>query len=153
MSEKKFYPKWNVVVKKGKIVFEDREGFDVHLIPLEGKEMHIILKDRTTDRSRQEEKYYHAVVVRMIAEEMCVTEQETHEFLKKMFLTVEEKSNNGYRYERVQSTTELTDKSYREYWKKCQRWAALPTGDEGLGPDSGLNLYIPDPNEVDYSTF
>lgn len=149
MKEAHIYPKFPVTITGGSVVFEDREAFDTHLIPYEGKEMDIILKRRVKERSRQEEKFYHSVVVKMVAEAMDITREETHKFLAGMFLTIEEESN-GFRYTRVMSTTELSDDAYREYWKQCILWAALPTKDNGLSQDSGLNLYIPYPNEVDY---
>ncbi len=120
---------------------------------MEGKTMHVIVKDIAKDRSRQEEKYYHAVVVRMVAEAMDIADQEAHELLKKMFLTVEEKTSTGFRFRRVLSTTDLSDKAYRNYWENIIRWAAQPTDDEGLGPSSGLGLSIPYPNEMDYDHF
>ena len=90
----------------------------------------------------------------MVADEMGIDDQEAHGFLKNLFLKTEERSSNGkYRYVRTTSTTELNDQAYRSYWTKCQRWASLPTKASGLGIDSGLSLYIPDPNEVDYDNY
>ena len=150
LKENKIYPKWVVRILDGKVVFKDRENFDRHLIPFEEKEMHLILKHIHKERSRQEEKYYHAVVVRMVAGAMDISDQEAHEQLKKLFLTVEERSPLGFRYTRVMSTTELSDKAYREFWEKCVKWAALPTLEDGLSQESGLELYVPLPNEIDY---
>lgn len=151
LSEKKFYKNWDVVVSGRRVNFKDREAFDDHLVPLDGKEMVLVLKDKVKERSRAEEKFYRGVVVPMIAEEMGASLQPTHEMLAKFFLTVEEKTPAGYRFSRVQSTTELSDKAYRKFWNDCIKWAALPTDDDGLSVDSGLSLYIPMPNEVDYS--
>lgn len=154
LSEKKIYPNWKVKIQNGKVVFEDREKFDQHLIPMEGKEKYLIVKDISKSRSRQEEKFYRAVVVNMVAEEMSIEAEEAHNMLKKMFLVEYEETSSGYRYTRVQSTTELSDKAYREYWGKCISWAALPTKHEGgISPDSGLGLYIPMPNEVNYEDY
>ena len=150
LKEHKIYPKWKIKIIDGKVVFQNRESFDKHLIPYEGKDMELIVKHVVKDRSRQEEKFYHAVVVRMVAEAMDIADQEAHEFLKKLFLTVEEMSPTGFRYTRVMSTTELSDKAYREYWEKCIKWAALPPAEDGLSVESGIELYIPYPNEVDY---
>ena len=152
--ERKVYPKWRATVRSGKIIIENDEAFQRHLIPYEGRDMIVIVRPYFKDRSRQEEKYYHAVVVEMIAEAMEITHDEAHNFLRSMFLKVEERSGDGkYRYERIMSTTELNDKAYREYWQKCVRWAALPTDPNGLGPDSGLELYISEPNEIDYESW
>lgn len=163
LKERKIYPKWKATIQFGKLKVERGKDFANYLVPFKGKEMQVIVKPWTKDRSRQEEKFYHAVVVAMIAEAMEMERQEVHEMLKRMFLTIEESKiiKRGWverikgekeikiRYKRVMSTTELSDKAYREYWEQCIRWAALPTKD-GLGPDSGLELYIPYPNEVDY---
>lgn len=153
LAEKKIYPKWIVEIHNGEMLFERPKDFKEHLIPYEGKQMTVTVKNVFKSRSRQEEKYYHAVPVRMIAAAMDISDQEAHEFLKQMFLTVEEQSPAGFRYTRAMSTTELSDKAYREYWESVVRWAAQPTEDDGLGPSSGLNLYIPLPNEVDYENF
>lgn len=160
LKERKIYPKWRATIEFGKLKVDSGKDFANYLIPFNGKEMQVIVKPWTKDRSRQEEKFYHAVVVKMVAEAMEIERQEAHEMLKGMFLRTEEskivkrQTTTGekefkIRYERVMSTTELSDKAYREYWEQCIRWAALPTKD-GLGPDSGLELFIPYPNEVDY---
>ena len=153
MAEKKIYPKFKATAKGGRLYLDEESKFSEYLVMLDGRNLHVIVKPATKDRSRQEEKYYHAVVVNMIAQAMDIMPQEAHEFLKRMFLLTEERTGNGIRYERVQSTTELSDAAYREYWTKCLNWAALPTLGYGLGQDSGLNLYIPLPNEVDYSSY
>ena len=151
LKEKGIVPKWKVIVQKGKIVFNDRKMFEEYIQRYEGKEMQLVIKNLSKDRSRSEEKYYHAVVVRMIAEEMQVTNEEAHEFLKGMFLKTERRTESGIRYQHIMSTTELDDRAYDEYiFEKCIRWASLPTQDDGLSHDSGLGLYIPHPNEVDY---
>ncbi len=151
-KENKFWPKWPVkIAEDGKVLFHDKEAWERFKIPFRGKDMDLILKHRVKERSRQEEKYYWAVVVRMVAEEMGIGRQEAHELMANLFLSVEEKTPAGFRYKRVISTTELSDKRYDEYvFKECIPWAARPTEDDGLSEDSGLALYIPLPNEVDY---
>lgn len=155
LKDRKIYPVWDVTVEGGKVHFKDREAFDKHLIPLEGKEdLELVIKRKVKSRSRQEEKFYHAVVVRMVASHMDITDQEAHELLKRLHLTSEERveldDGRIIRYTRTASTTELGDTAYREYWEHCIRWASLPTKDEGLGQDSGLGLYIPYPNEAEW---
>jgi len=165
LKERKIYPKWEATARGGRLYYNDEGKFSNHLIPYNGKRLQVIVKPYSKNRSRQEEKFYHAVVVRMVAEAMDISDQEAHEFLKSLFLTVEEskivqrKTMDGMlkmetlRWERVMSTTELNDKAYREYWDKCIHWAALPTKPSGLGQDSGLEIFIPFPNEVDYKDY
>ncbi len=153
MKEREFYKIWNIEVHNGKILFEQKKEFEESLVRLDGKKLHMIVKPRVKDRSRQEEKFYRGVVVQMIAREMDTEPGVVHRMLADWFLREEEVDSKGRRFERTLSTTELSDKAYRDYWKKCQKWAALPTGPGGLGPESGLQLYVPDPNEVDYSNY
>ena len=160
LKEKKIYPKFTGTAKGGRLFFDNESQFSKYLLVLDSKPLEIIVKPKHKDRSRQEEKFYHAVVVRMVAEAMGTEDQEAHDFLRGLFLTEEEsrqietpKGHKTIRYERILSTTELSDKAYREYWGKCVSWAALPTKPEGLGIDSGLELYIPMPNEVDFSNW
>lgn len=154
-TDKTIYPAFDCAVYGGKVVLKDKQAFDNHLVPFEGKDnLQLILKRKVKSRSRQEEKFYHAVVVRMVAQAMSIVDQEAHEFLKRMFLKTEERvvvsDGRVVRYERVQSTTELGDRAYREYWEGIIRWAIQPTKMDGLAPDSGLGLYIPMPNEAEW---
>jgi hypothetical protein len=153
LKEKKFYPIFKAKAWKGNLVFEKKDDLRQYLYGIDEKRVDVVIKKEVKHRSRQEEKYYHGVIVGMVAEAMSIENQQAHEFLKSLFLRVEEKTPSGFRMERILSTVELSDASYREYWGKCQRWASLPTLDEGLGLDSGLSLFIPSPNEVDYSNY
>lgn len=153
LKERKFYPKFIAYAKGGRLEILKKDEFARYMAALDGKELEVTAKPRAKDRSRQEEKYYHAVVVRMVADAMGTTDQEAHEFLKKLFLTEEETTSKGIRFERTLSTTELSDSAYREFWGKCVQWAALPTLPGGLNQSSGLELYIPFPNEADYDNY
>lgn len=148
-------PTWDIMVIDNQIEFKDLESFKKHLIPLEGRDnLQLTIKRKIKGRSRQEEKYYYAVPVKFVAEAMDITREEAHEFLKNLLLREETSIMLGdgtfVRYERTMSTTELSDARYREYWKDVIQWAALPTEDDGLSRTSGLGIYIPDPNEVDW---
>lgn len=154
VKEREIVPKWNVEIHGNKVVFELRKEFDAYLIPFEGKQMHLILKKRHKSRSRAEEKYFHAVVCHMIGEAMSISADEAKEFLRGLFLEIEEKSPAGYRYTRLLSTTELSDKAYHKFiFDEVLPWAALPTGEDGLSRDSGLQLRLPLPNEVSYDDY
>lgn len=147
----RIYPRWKAKTSGGRLYVDNQGGFSSYLQSLNGKELEVIVKPKVKVRSRKEEKYFHAVVVRMVAEAMSIEDESAKEFLRRLFLTVEERSADGkYRYTRVLSTTDLDDKGYREFWEKCIRWAILPTKPSGLSLDSGLELYIPYPNECDW---
>jgi hypothetical protein len=146
---------FDCAVINGELQIFDQESFYKHLIPFEGAEgLQLVLKKKVKSRSRQEEKYYYAVPVKYVAEAMDITREEAHDFLKDLLLKTEESvvtpSGTVARYTRTMSTTELGDAAYRDYWGEVLKWAALPTEDEGLSRTSGLGLYIPSPNEVDW---
>ena len=158
MATKHIHPTWRAEVSdEGKLTIQERERFDRYVERYAGKDnMAVIVKPYRKSKSRQEERYYHAVPKMMIAEAMDMTPEEAHQFLCDMFLT-EEKSVtvNGQkmRYTRTKSTTELNDAEYHDFvFERVLRWASLPTGD-GLDQNSGLGLYIPLPNEVDYENY
>lgn len=158
MGTKHIYPTWPVDIDpNGKVEVKDKEQFEVYARNYAGNEkMKIVLKPFNKARSRQEEKYYHAVTKTMVAEAMDIEPEEAHEFLCRLLLTVEETAEvNGkkIRYTRTKSTTELDDEQYRDFWQRANRWASLPTQDYGLDINSGLEIYIPDPNEADYSNY
>lgn len=155
LKDRSVIPAWNCAVYNGQILVEDKKGFENFLAIHEGKEgLQLVLKKKVKTRSRNEEKFYHAVVVKMVAEGMDIMREEAHEFLKHMFLRTEERvvlpDARVIRYERTMSTTELSDSAYREYWETVIKWAALPTLPEGLTVRSGLELYIPYPNEAEW---
>ena len=158
LKERKVYPKFTATQYAGRLIIENNNSFNAYLVSLGNKQLDVIVKPKTKDRSTQENKYYYGVVVRSIAEFMCIDDHEAHEFLKGLFLTTTEQKEiadgKTIIYERVLSITELSDVAFREYWKKCVNWAALPTDEEtGLNITSGLGLYIPLPNEVDFENW
>lgn len=155
LKDRTIVPAWDVMIIDNEVVIKDDDAFHKHLIPLEGREnLQLVIKREIKGRSRQEEKFYHAVPVKFVAEAMDITRDEAHKFLKNLILKTEESvvlaDGQVVRYERVMSTTELSDAAYREYWNDVIRWAALPTEDDGLSRRSGLALFIPMPNEVEW---
>jgi organic radical activating enzyme len=96
-------------------------------------------KKRTSPQNR----YYHGIVVPMVRkgiEEMGteITLQETHEFLKARFNSVElVNKESGEVHQVPKSTAGLTTVEFNEFIEKIQRFAA-----EFLG------IVIPDPGEV-----
>lgn len=161
MATDKIYPRWKCIVdSEGMLKVVERDKFYEYLQRYAGNdEMQMVVRPFVKHRSRQEEKYYHAVVVQSVADAMDCDPAYAHDFLRGLFLTVEESTiresdKKKIRYTRVRSTTELSDKEYHSYiFEKCVPWAGRPTEDYGLDQESGLGLYIPTPNEVDWSQY
>lgn len=153
LKESKATPKWAVRLdEKGRIAFYDTPGWQKYKAQFHGKDAELILKKKVKSRSRQEERYYWGVVVERVSEALGTSRDAAHELMAGLFLRIEETSPAGIRYNKVMSTTELGDERYDRYiFKECVPWASTPTDEEtGLTQESGLGLFIPLPNEVDY---
>lgn len=155
LHERKIYPKFVAQYKDGKLRIENSEEFFRYLIVFADRPFHLVPKKIHKERSRQEEKFYRGYILPAIAESMAIPEDEVHAMLAAMFLTEECRTDSGYRYTRVLSTTELSDIAYRQYWERVILWAAQPTNEEegGLNQSSGIGLPLKYPNEIDFESF
>ncbi len=158
-KQQALYPIWRAHVDTSGVLYvTDAKNFDIYLEKFKDKDVLVTVKRVSKDRSNKEERYCWRVVYELIAQAMETSREEAHELCKTLFLTEEEsttlKDGRVIRYKRTKSTTELNDKEYHTYiFEKVIPWAALPTEDTGLGQNSGLGIYIPLPNEVDYDQF
>jgi hypothetical protein len=112
-------------VVKGKISLDLRERFKTYLCSLEGKRVELILRERQSGRSDDQNRYYHGVVVKMLSDHTGYSPEEMHDTLKERF--------------RVKTTTKLSVAEFQDYIARIVRWAA-----------DDLELPIPDPDQVDY---
>ena len=90
------------------------------------------IKAPTKQRSNQESKYYWAVVVGLISQELGYTPEETHETLKAHFLM----ETTG-KLPKIISTADLSTTAFEQYMKTIREWAAVD-----------LNIFIPLPGEA-----
>ena len=111
-------------VEKGRIVLDNRDRFRIYLASFETKRIELVLRERTEQRSEQQNAYYHGVVVKMISDATGHDPQETHQKMKDHF--------------KVGTTTKMKTAEFQEYIENCRRFAA-----------EFLSLNIPDPNSVD----
>lgn len=83
-------------------------------------------------RSNQANRYYHGVVVHLIADALkdagwepseC-THDAVHEMLKRRFLTVSKRLNEEEYIDRTRSTTELDKEEFSAYIEHCVQFAA-----------------------------
>jgi hypothetical protein len=88
-------------------------------------------------RSKGENKYFHGVVLPMIAMEIGDLETEVKEELKAMFLGYTETNKFGVVVSKVKPTSSLTTQEMEKFLDDCRHWAY-----------HFLNLVIPLPNEI-----
>lgn len=75
-------------------------------------------------RSSHQNRYYHGVIVSLIAEETGNDPHVVHEALKKKFLDKEIAYLGKEQIEVPVSTTSLTTSQMEDYHTKCRIWAA-----------------------------
>lgn len=126
------------VDKNGELVIKDREMLRKYLvINLREKDVDVSVKPHKKQRSLKENSYYWGVIVRLVADEMGVLDDEAHDYLKALFLK-KGVEINGKRYEVVRSTTSLSTTEFEYFVSKARIWASTELG-----------LNIPEPNQVE----
>lgn len=127
-------------VAQGKLILDNPNRYLVRLSKLEGKRIELSICKEKSKRSLNQNSAYWGIAIEILRE--CeafggYTKEEIHDSLRKEFLGQVD-PNTGLT--RIRSTTDLNTVEFNEYYAAIQRWAA-----------SFLDVYIPDPNEIDYS--
>ena len=120
-------------IEKGKLHLHDQMQFSLALAQLEGKYVEVIVRKKRSQRSLQQNSYYHGVVVTMLSEFLGYERDEMHIILRFKFLR--QVSEKGI--ENALSTTKLSTGDMEDYLDRIRRWAA-----------QDLDFYIPLPNET-----
>ena len=106
--------------------------FERYVKALNGKRIELVLRRHKTQRSSNQNRYFHGVVCKLISEDTGYEVEEVKEILRQKFLLIDEGG-----FSRCRSTTSLDTAEMAEFTDKCRRWAATQ-----LGVD------IPDPGQV-----
>ena len=126
-------PVFRAQIKTGIIIFDRPNEAYGYLQDLEGKYVEVVVRKERSERSNNQNKYYHGVVVKMLSDFTGYDRDEVHEILKHEFL---KKVNTGG-FEYVKSTAKLSTVEFEEYLDKIKTWASM------------LGCVIPDPNECE----
>ena len=128
-------------VKDGKMHFSpvQLKLIAAFLTKHEGQDVRVTFSQPAKSRSPKQNKYYHAVVVDMIAAETGHSQEEVHELMKSMFLPRSFVTLAGKEVEIAKSTTSLSTQEFEEYQDRIRAFAA-----------TDLNMTIPLPNEIDF---
>jgi hypothetical protein len=122
----------------GKLKVYEQPKFVEFVKGLPSDNLEMILRRAKSKRSAQQNKYYWAVVVKILSEETGNDPEDIHDFIKlkfnPKFVTVgnEQALTGG-------STTELGTKEFEEKMEEIRAWASIEQGIE-----------IPEPNGVEY---
>uniref|UniRef100_A0A6H1ZUY3 Uncharacterized protein n=1 Tax=viral metagenome TaxID=1070528 RepID=A0A6H1ZUY3_9ZZZZ len=122
-------------VLKGVLQVDTR--FYSWLSTLEGQEVDVIVRKKRKQRSLQQNRYYHGVIIKILADHCGYSPEEMHEALKEKFLGTQERDKHGLI--KMKSTAVLSKDEFIQYTNEVIRWAA-----------ENLTVYIPDPHLVDF---
>ncbi len=129
-------PIFTAQIKDGKLILDNRARYEMYISLFEGKRVQVVVKKLAQNRSLNFNSYYWAVIVSMLANHTGYDKDEMHHNLKDMFASSPDPDRPGMK--RVESTADMDTERFSKYCEAIKRWAA-----------SYLNLYIPDPNEVE----
>lgn len=129
-------PIFKGLVTKGKLEIENPSRLAKYLASLDGA-VEVVIRKFRKQRSNEQNRYFHGVIVKMVADDLGLSPPEAKDMLKMMFLMVE---RNGI--VTLRETSKLSTVEQEEFNEHCRRWAAAERG-----------LSIPLPNEVDYDTY
>jgi wyosine [tRNA(Phe)-imidazoG37] synthetase (radical SAM superfamily) len=121
-------------VVKSKLILTEQSKYAELVRSLEGKEIELSIGPRVKHRSNNQNRYYHGVVLRLISEHTGYTPDETHDAMRMLFLR-----DDRRRVPTLLSTTDLSTVEFEEYLKNIREWAS-----------KDIQIYIPEPNEVEY---
>lgn len=136
----KHIPKFHGVIKDGKFSPKDPKSFINHANALEGLQVTVVMTKYKpySQRSNEQNRYYHGVVVKLLSEEIGYTSDEMHEAIKYKFLGEHRKIKKTEIVVPI-STADLNTVDFESFLSEVRSWAS-----------SELSVFIPLPNEVPF---
>lgn len=107
----------------------------LQLSRLKGESVEVTISKAKKKRSKNQNSYYHGVVIRLLSNSIGYTPEEMHEACRIKFLTI----HRNNLPDTIKSTTSLSTVEMEEYLENIRRWAS-----------EFHNIYLPLPNEVEY---
>ena len=116
-------------VKKGKLMLDRREDFDIKVSRLEGKRVVLNMEKQSGRRTIAQNKYYWLLMGIMETEsETGYTADEWHEIFKEMFLEDKTYQIAEHTVRTKGSTKKQNTKEFSEYIEKIKRFASSEVG-------------------------
>ena len=109
----------------GRLVLDDHKAFTRYLTAAFG-EAHVLVTVRRSPklRSANQHRYYHGIIVKLVADHLGYTPAETHTLVKTVF--------------QIESTAKLESAAFEKFLEDIRIWA-----------QTELELRLPLPNEID----
>ena len=120
-------PIWNATVKGGKLIFHEGEEMSAFMESMEGRRVEVRISRFRKERTVDQRSFYFGVVVELIREELGMSVEECHSFLKTILI-----------YPKT-SITQLDCAEFSRYIEEAACWAAVTLG-----------IVIPEPQRVSW---
>jgi len=134
-------PKFYGLSKSGNVQFERWPDVSRYLTTMDGKRVEIVIKPYKPRRSNPQNRYYHGVIIPILADHFGYTHDEMHDAIKWEFLKKEEdEESEEIKPPTVGSTAKLKTDQFNQLLEEIKQWAA-----------SEYKVFIPDPMDVEYS--
>lgn len=136
----KTVPKFYGLSITGNIKFERWPDVSRYLTTIDGKRVEIVIKPYKPRRSNPQNRYYHGVIIPILADHFGYTHDEMHDAIKWEFLKKEEdEESEEIKPTTVGSTAKLDTDQFNQLLERIKQWAA-----------SEYKVFIPDPMDVEY---
>ena len=99
------------IVKEGKLKLNNSRQFQDSLREFEGKDVELRIKERSANRSKEQNSFYWTWID-ILSKEIGYTKEEMHTLIKYKFLKGNVVDENGVEQEIIKSTTTLTTKEF-----------------------------------------
>ena len=122
------------IIKKGKLILNNKHQFNQQLIELEGKEVVIKIVERGNRRTNDQNSLFWKWV-EIISNETGYTKEETKELISYKFLQRERIDAEGYTEMYLKGTSTLSKKEFNEFMNQVSFWSnttlniTLPSND------------------------
>ena len=127
-------------IEGGKIRFHERGLFDKYISGFdEFDPVEIEVRKWRDTRTKQQNRYYFGVVLKLISKDTGFTQDELHQIFKTKYLTYK-REYKGKWYAFVRTTTTLDTKEFGEYLDKIIRFVAEEFGIEI--PEAGEDVVL-----------
>lgn len=113
------------VTPEGRLTLDHRGQFNAYLTRFAGEEVDVEVRKHRSKRSSEQNKYWHGVVVALLAERCGYTPMEMHDALKAKFLGQEDMSKGLIR---IGSTAKLNTLDFADLVDRVILWAAEDLG-------------------------
>jgi len=109
-------------VYQGQLKLNNKRLFMDSLMEFEGKEIEIRIRERSANRSKEQNSLYW-IWIDILSKEIGYTKEEMHTLIKYKFLKRNIVDENGVESETIKSTTTLTTKEFTLFMNDLLFWA------------------------------